>query len=93
MGIKAGMVSKPEQVCESAEAGGRPELDLALAGRAGGRVGRGAWAAGSDRGRGRLGVGLQEDGSAGQSVVVVDQVAQVAVPLVPRVAHLRAWLG
>ena len=29
-----------------AEAGGRPELDLALAGCAGGRVGRGLWAAG-----------------------------------------------
>ena len=28
-----------------AEAGGRPELDLALAGRAGGRIGRSAWAA------------------------------------------------
>ena len=28
------------------EAGGRPELDLALAGRAGGRIGRGLWATG-----------------------------------------------
>ena len=39
--------SQPEHICrlaELAEAGGRPELDLALAGRAGGRIGRRLWA-------------------------------------------------
>ena len=38
--------SQPEHICrlaELAEAGGRPELDLALAGRAGGRIGRRLW--------------------------------------------------
>ena len=52
---KAGMAAQPEPVCQQDEAGrgwrlaaarGRPELDLALAlaGRAGGRVGRSLWA-------------------------------------------------
>ena len=45
------MAGPPEHMNISAnwsrlpEAGGRPELDLALAGRAGGRVGRSLWAA------------------------------------------------
>ena len=45
---EAGMAGQPEHICQLArliEAGGRPELDLALVGCAGGRVCRGLWAA------------------------------------------------
>ena len=49
---KASMAGQPEHmhICQLAEAGGQPELDLALAGRAGGRIGRGLWAAASHMG-------------------------------------------
>ena len=37
---KAGMAGQLGRICQLAEAGGRLELNLALAGRAGGRMGR-----------------------------------------------------
>ena len=45
-GETAGVAGQPEQICQLAEAKGRHELDLALAGRikAGGRIGRRLWA-------------------------------------------------
>ena len=42
---KASVAGQPEDVYQLAEAIGRPELDLALAGRAGGRITRSLWAA------------------------------------------------
>ncbi len=42
---KAGIAGQPEHVYQLAEAKGRPELDLALAGRAGGQICRSLWAA------------------------------------------------
>ena len=59
VGMRAGVADQAEDAVQRAEgrgrprlagAGGRPELDRVLAGRAGGRMGRGAWAA-----TGRLG--------------------------------------
>ena len=46
---KAGMAGQLERICQLAEAGGRPELNLALAGRikAGERMGRSLWAVAS----------------------------------------------
>ena len=40
-----GTAGQPEHICQLAEAKGRPELDLALAGRGGGRIGRSLWEA------------------------------------------------